>query len=732
MMRSSRLLRIALLLPICALLLMSQPGNKATSLSAEGNNYSAWSSIGISDDGRYVAFASLASNLVPSDTNTAQDIFVRDRQTGETTRVSVDSSGVEANGGNIHPAISGDGRYVVFASYASNFVPGDPSAHSDVFIHDLVTGETQVVSVNDAGQRGNGASWNTAEPPAVNGDGRFVAFWSMATNLILTDTNGYQDIFVRDRSMGTTTLVSVDSAGNQADGNSLYPAISADGCHVAFTSAATNLVMPDTNSAYDVFVHDCDTNATTLVSVDSTGVQGGGSSRFPSISGDGRYVAFASDATNLVSGDDNGKADVFVHDRDTGETQRVSVSSTGEQSNDSSPRAVLSADGRHVAFRSSASNLVSDDTNETQDVFVHDLQMGETTRVSVDSAGAEGNGTSSDGFGPAISSNGGFVAFYSWASNLVPFDTNYFCDSDQDNVYDDNCSDAFVHDMQTGETTRVSLASEDPDAGPDLVVEDMYSWQTMENYCYTPSGLVVVVKNIGNQPAGSSVTRVSISGWTADLSTPALAAGESTNVGVGTFGGDITATADWNNAVSETDETNNSYTEYVWVITLPTCTPTPTPTLPPLPLPISGRVFESPGCEGLMRGWTVVLSPLGWTTQTSVEDGGFVFFAAPDGSYELQMSPPCNAFGCWDPVPVTMAGAPVYVEICPHAFVPTPTATPTAVASDPVGGIAEPPETNAGLGGDGSSHDAIAIFAGAAGVIALMTCGWYARRRFRR
>jgi uncharacterized membrane protein len=381
----------------------------------QGNGAS--NSCAISADGRYVAFYSAASNLVTGDTNGQSDVFVRDRQTGATTRVSVDSAGTQGNGGSERPAISSDGRYVAFYSSASNLVTGDTNGKWDVFIHDRQDGTTTRVSVDTAGAEGNGDSWSSV----ISSDGRYVAFYSVASNLVTGDTNGQPDVFVRDRQSGTTTRVSVDSAGTQGNYGSSGCAISADGRYVAFFSTANNLVAGDTNNANDVFVHDRQDGTTTRVSVDSSGVQGNGSSESPAISADGRFVTFYSDASNLVTGDTNGTWDVFLRDRQSGTTTRVSVDSAGTQSNGMSFSRGISADGRYVTFYSIASNLVTGDTNGKWDVFMRDAQSGTTTRVSVGSAGTQGSGDSKV---PAISADGRYVAFESVASNLVTGDTN--------------------------------------------------------------------------------------------------------------------------------------------------------------------------------------------------------------------------------------------------------------------------------------------------------------------
>ena len=211
-----------------------------------------------------------------------------------------------------------------------------------------------------------------------------VAFVSKATNLVAGDSNNVADIFIHDGQTGATTRVSVSSAGDQANGASSDPAISTDGRYVAFVSAATNLVAGDTNGVRDVFVYDRQTGATMRVSVGAGGNQANAASSAPSVSADGRYVAFASLASNLVPGDTNSASDVFVRDRQTGVTTRASVNDSGLQGNNSSWEPSLSADGRYVAFTSQADNLITDDTDGTADVFVVDRQTAQITRVGFD------------------------------------------------------------------------------------------------------------------------------------------------------------------------------------------------------------------------------------------------------------------------------------------------------------------------------------------------------------
>jgi cysteine-rich repeat protein len=394
---------------------VSSSGEQANGPSAFG---------GISADGRFVAFGSVADNLVPGDTNDASDVFVHDRLTGETARVSVSSSGEQADGNSTANGISADGRFVVFDGGVDNLAPGDTNDASDVFVHDRLTGETTRVSVSSSGEQANfGSSDGT-----ISANGRFVGFFSGADNLVPGDTNDANDVFVHDRLTGETTRVSVSSSGEQAHVfffGSLLPDMSADGRFVSFSSDADNLVPDDFNCCsvgFDVFLHDRLTGETTRLSVSASGEEALGNSIGAAMSADGRFVSFSSDANNLVPGDTNGRDDAFVHDRLTGETTRVSVSSSGEQADRLSlPGQAISADGRFSSFSSDADNLVPGDTNDASDVFVHDRLTGETTRVSVSSSGEQAAGPS---FINGISADGRFVAFESVADNLVPGDTN--------------------------------------------------------------------------------------------------------------------------------------------------------------------------------------------------------------------------------------------------------------------------------------------------------------------
>ncbi len=387
--------------------------------------------VSISADGRYIAFQSTATNLVANDTNAKSDIFVRDRQTGVTERVSVSSVGEEGNDDSFAPSISADGRYVVFVSTANMLVSGDTAGHADVFVRDRQTGVTERVSVSSSGVEGDDASssgtldngYYRHVPPSISGDGRYVAFESQAKNF--ATVVAYENVFVRDRETGITELVSQSSTGEAGNKNSGVPSISADGRYVAFASGATNLVAGDTNANTDVFVRDRQSAATERLSVSPSGAEGDGVSRFPSISRDGTCVVFISLATNLVDGGSNGHRQVYVLNRATGVMERASVSSGGVQGNDDCYHARISGDGRYVVFASDATNLATDDTNTKTDIFLRDRQTHVTERVSLTSdLSIPAQQASGNSYFPSVGDDGKYVAFGSDATNLVAGDTN--------------------------------------------------------------------------------------------------------------------------------------------------------------------------------------------------------------------------------------------------------------------------------------------------------------------
>ena len=393
-------------------------------------------------DLRLVAFHSEAGNLVPGDTNVARDCFIRDLSTGRTTRASVSSSGGQGNGNSYDCTLSADGRFVLFTSMASNLVPEDSNPWSDIFLRDLQLGTTRRINVSTAGVQANRLS----ETPRMTPDARFILFRSDASNLVPGDTNNHMDLFVHDATTGETVRVSVGTGRTQGlVGDAFGGDITADGRYVAFVSSANNLVAGDTNGTADAFVHDRLTGTTTRISVASDGSQANGPSGAispcaslgvtitsrPTITNNGRFVTFSSTATNLVDADTNGQSDVFLHDRQTGVTERVSLGSGAVQGTGgagyapfcSSFRGAVfgdaSEDGRLVAFTSEQSNLVPGDTNGFADTFVYDRVTLVATRTSVSLSGAQLNGPSLGGGLTA-----GLVTFTSPATNVVASDTN--------------------------------------------------------------------------------------------------------------------------------------------------------------------------------------------------------------------------------------------------------------------------------------------------------------------
>jgi Tol biopolymer transport system component len=261
----------------------------------------------VSGNGRFVVFQSEATNLASGDSNGNFDVFIRDRKKGTTRRVSVSSSGVEGNDDSREASVSADGRYVLFASSATNLVPNDDNGKRDAFVRDRWTGKTRRVNVSSDEVPAN----DDASYMSISASGRFVAFESRATNLVKHDTNGESDVFVRDHKERTTRRVSVSSAENEATGWSGYAKISPSGRFVVFEAADTNLVTGDMHGVIDIFVRDLVNGTTRRITSKAGGVSPMGS-QFPAITSDGRFVAFESDVVNHVADDTNGYNDIFV------------------------------------------------------------------------------------------------------------------------------------------------------------------------------------------------------------------------------------------------------------------------------------------------------------------------------------------------------------------------------------------------------------------------------------
>ena len=375
----------------------------------------------VSGDGRYVAFDSDSTSLVPGDTNRVRDIFVFDRDNGTLERVSQGGGGKQPNGDSQRPTLSTDGRFVAFWSAADNLVDSDTNKVTDCFLYDRQAHTTVRVDVGPADVQANGE----CARPVISGDGKLVVFESAASNLekpnVLgksTDTNKTRDVFLRDLIANTTTRVSVTTEGKQATGDSVRPSISANGRFVAFQTEAP-LQADDTNKKTDVYLHDLDTKETTRVSIGPGGAEGNAGSFSPSLSADGRLVTYWSNAANFVPSDSNKVGDVFVFDRNDGSTTRISVGPSDEGGDGMSSDPSMSPDGRYVAFWSGATNLVADDTNGKRDIFLYDRDNNTVTRVSVADDGTQGDG---DSFSPNIGAGGGLVAFDSAAKTLVADD----------------------------------------------------------------------------------------------------------------------------------------------------------------------------------------------------------------------------------------------------------------------------------------------------------------------
>lgn len=377
----------------------------------------------ISGDGRYVVFDS-PSILAPGSSGNG-DIFLRDRLTGTTITISVPNVGGTQNGGSYSPSISADGRYVVFGSTSFNLVSGDTNQAPDVFIWDRLSANNPItlISIPNAGGTAQGMSYD----PSISADGRYVAFLSGADNLVSGDTNGLVDVFLWDRLTPSNPLIliSIPNAGGQADGMSFKPSISSDGQYVTFASFADNLVFGD-SANMDVFLWDrlAISNPLTLISIPNAGGIANGNSANPSISGDGRYVVFDSAANNLVSGDNN-QNDIFIWDRLalSNSLTLISKPNAGGHANGNSYFPLISSNGRFVIFDSLAYNLVSGDSLLNMDVFIWDrlVTANPISLISLPNEGGEANGSSNS---QSISADGRYIVFTSSASNLISLDSN--------------------------------------------------------------------------------------------------------------------------------------------------------------------------------------------------------------------------------------------------------------------------------------------------------------------
>jgi hypothetical protein len=367
--------------------------------------------------------------------------YDNDLPSGYPLLISVNAGGSPGNGQSWNNAISGNGAFVAFASAATDLVAGDTNGSDDMFVRDVLGAATTRASVAWDGSQSTGTSYGIEITP----DARYVNFNTYAGNLVPGDTNGKYDTFVRDRVTPTTIRTSLGVGGVEANNYSTAGRISTDGRYATFSSEATNLVAGDTNGKFDVFVRDLVAGTTARASLGVGGAEPNDHCSDSWVTDDGRYVSFHSSATNLVADDTNGVADLFVHDLVTGLNERVNVGPGGVQANAYADQAgQMTADGRYVAFYSSASNLVAGDTNGAFDVFVHDRTTHTTERVSLAWDGAQGSGSGC--FRPYISADGRYVVFMSVFTNLVPGDTN-------------GTWDVFLRDRVAGRTYMLSVST---------------------------------------------------------------------------------------------------------------------------------------------------------------------------------------------------------------------------------------------------------------------------------
>ena len=368
-----------------------------------------------SPNGRYTVFDSLAANLVANDDNSVKDVFLRDHKRKRTKRVSLATGARQLDGASARPTVSADGRFVAFESDAVFLNQTDINGGPDIFVYDRKKKRLRRISVSSSGVGADGIS----RLPVISDDGRFVAFFSHATNLVPSDDNGEGDVFIHDRKKKRTKRVSIGNSGKElAKGGGNFD-MSGDGRFIAFVSAQDGIAKGDANGNKDIFIRDRKKRTTRLISKSSRGKVGNNDSSNPDISRSGRFVAFSSGSSNFARIDSNDRFDVFVRDRKKGKTRRVSISSSGGEGNGHSWSGGVSADGRFVIFDSTASNLIPNDNNGDTDVLVRDRKKGKTKRVSVRSDGGPGEGVRS-----RISDDGRFVVFTSEHPNMVPFDSN--------------------------------------------------------------------------------------------------------------------------------------------------------------------------------------------------------------------------------------------------------------------------------------------------------------------
>lgn len=477
----------AALLALCAVIAGASPGaaqsgsvpqsfqrggfNSLISVAWDGSQSDATSAdANITPDGRFIAFFSDASNLVPNDDNGMGDVFLRDRIAGTTERISISAEGGDADQMSMQPSISDDGRYVAFMSYATNLTSetGIDPLFAEVFVRDRTAGTTTRVT---RGLDGGIADFG-ALAPAISFDGSRIAFHSTSTNLIEGDTNGKADIFVWEAATDSIERVSLGIDGAEGDGSSTSPNFSPDGGYLAFNSVATNLIEDDTNGSQDVFLTELDTNTIEMVSVASDETLANEDSFSPviALSDQASLVAFQSAASNLVPNDTNGTSnvnhgvDIFVRDRDAGTTERVSLTSSGGELVKGLGTS-MSADGRYIAFTALKPGADPTDFVAPADAWLHDRVTGRTELIS-----ATRNGDFADGEAenPKVSADGRYVFFQTGGDTFAPGDDNELTDV----VMRDRVADLGVLDLGLKGTSNNRMLTGRA-VFPGIVIEDV-------------------------------------------------------------------------------------------------------------------------------------------------------------------------------------------------------------------------------------------------------------------
>lgn len=396
---------------------LSRLNENASSVQADSDSYH----VSMSSDGRYVVFASDATNLDPADTNGTTDVFLYDRTGMTIQRISVNALSIEGNGASYSPVISADGAYVAFVSEANNLdlTVTDSNSNADIFLYNRIGDSVIRVSADTGGNSANGASYN----PSISSDGSYVAFQSDASDLVLADTNNLSDIFVYTRSGATIDRISLSSSSGNTNGVSAVPAISGTGQYVVFASTASNIAPTGGISNYQIYLYDSMASApglSIITTEPSSGNVGNSDSYFPAISQNGSVIAFASDATNLVAGSTAGVFNIYTYV--SGTISNVSVDLSGNPvPSGTSFMPSLSSNGRYVSFISNASALVPNDTNSAYDAFVYDRTTGQQTRVSTDSSGSQGN---ADNLQIALAAGRNDLALVTAATNIITPDAN--------------------------------------------------------------------------------------------------------------------------------------------------------------------------------------------------------------------------------------------------------------------------------------------------------------------